>query len=607
LGVKWKNRLIGFQTLCPCNGEDELKIKTITAAALLVIVLNLLALTPLQVGATEDGNIHGTIVDSDGNPIYRVRVRAYDSKGGIAATAYTSTSGYFRMALGGTYTLEFQKTGYVTQEKTVKVEIAPTDNPDLDDVKMGDIVMEYTVRLTSSVIKRIASPGATLQLQFTVTNRGDTSEDIAFTVSAPQGWQTRVLDSVSEIESIHLATGSQTLTLEIKVPASATSTGTVTVTATGTSTDTLDFEITPVRGTDEVQLVSPYLSVSEELGKTIELPLTVSNTGEVDKTVSLAAEAPSGWTVSFKTSTNMAVRSLYMRPGDSVSLKILISPPDNAEIGDYSVTVKAADQDGVLDALELGVSLEEATSELEVISTFTDVTVEAGNSITFPIAIWNTGEKDTLCLLTVPVAPENWKTVFISDDIEVSSLLIAAGESTTVKLQVTPPNSVETGAYVLVASVASDEGAGTTLPFNINVAGSYSLGLELSTLYKTVTIGQSLSFTAKVTNEGQSPVTTVYLEATLPSDWEATVTPTQVSSLAARGSATFTVEVTTPADTVAGDYLLTVKAYSDQLESEEIDLRVTTQASNTWGYIGFGLVALAIVGVYFGFKRFKRR
>jgi uncharacterized membrane protein len=99
----------------------------------------------------------------------------------------------------------------------------------------------------------------------------------------------------------------------------------------------------------------------------------------------------------------------------------------------------------------------------------------------------------------------------------------------------------------------------------------------------------------------------VYLEAALPSDWEATITPTQVSSLAARGSATFTVEVTTPADTVAGDYLLTVKAYSDQLESEEIDLRVTTQASNTWGYIGFGLVLVAIVGVYFGFKRFKRR
>ena len=474
-----KNRLIRFKRLCPYNGGHGLKIRTRTLAAvtLLIVVLNLMILTPLQVGATEDGNIHGTVVDSEGNPIYRVRVRAYDSKGGIAATAYTSTSGYFRMALGGTYTLEFQKTGYVTQEKTVKVEIAPTDNPDLDDVKMGNIVMEYTVSISASVIKRIASPGATLQLQFTVTNRGDASEDIAFTVSAPQGWQTRVLDSVSEIESIHLATGSQTLTLEIKVPASATSTGTVTITATGTSTNTLDFEITPVRGTDEVQLVSPYLSVSEELGKTIELPLTVSNTGEVDKTVSLSAEAPGGWTVSFKTSTNMAVKSLYMKPGDSVSLKVVMKPGDSTQIGDYTVVVEASDQDGVLDSLELGVSLTEATSELEVISTFTDVTVEAGSSITFPIALWNTGEKDALCLLTVPVAPENWKTVFISDDIEVASLLIAAGESTTVKLKVTPPNSVETGVYVLVASVVKSV---TQENGRLYVYGSVDSDLEVS-------------------------------------------------------------------------------------------------------------------------------
>jgi uncharacterized membrane protein len=574
---------------------------------LLVIVLNLTTLTPLQVEAAEDGNIHGTVVDSDGSPIYRVRVRAYDSKGGVAATVYTSTSGYFRMSLSGTYTMVFEKTGYVTQEKTVKVELAPTENPDQDEVKMGNIEMEDTISLTSSVVKRITSPGNTLQLQFTVTNRGDSEENIAFNVSAPQSWQTRILDSVSEIESVLLATGSQTLTLEIKIPASATGTGTVTLTATGTSADSLNFEVTPVRGTDEVQLVSTYLSVSEELGKTIELPLTVSNTGDVDKTVSLMAEAPDGWTVTFKTSTNMAVKSLYMKPGDSVSLTIVMEPGDSTQTGDYNVVVKAADQDGVLDSLELGVSLTEATSELEVISTFTDVTVEAGNSINFPIAVWNTGEKDTLCLLTVPVAPENWKTVFISDDIEVSSLLIAAGESTTVKLEVTPPNSVETGAYVLVASVASGDGAETTLPFNINVAGSYELGLELSTLYKTVTIGQTLTYTAEVTNEGQSPVTTVYLEAEIPDEWEATITPAQVTSLEPRASTTFTVEVSTPADTVAGDYLLTMKAYSDQLESEESDLRVTTQASNTWGFVGFGLVAVAIVGVYFGFRRFKRR
>jgi uncharacterized membrane protein len=562
---------------------------------------------PFSSVAAEDGNIHGTVVDSEGKPIYRVKIMAYDSKGGLESTKYTDSKGYFRMNLAGTYTLVFQKTGYVTIQRTVKVELAPTDDPDKDDVKMGNIALERTISLSSSVLKRITSPGITLRLSFTVTNHGDKNENVVFTTSSPQGWETRVLDSIGQIESVMLNTGSLPLTLEIRIPDLAIDTGNITLSATGTSAAFLVFEVTPVRSTGDIQLHSTYPSISEEQGKTIELPLTVSNTGEVDRTVSLEAEAPDGWMATFKTSTNMVVRSLNLNPGDSVSLKIVLNPAEGAAIGDYEVTVKALDQSGVLDSMALGVSLLETARELEVISTFTDVTVTAGSSITFPIALWNTGEKDALCLLTVPVAPENWKTVFISDDIEVSSLLIAAAESTTVRLRVTPPNSVETGAYALTASVASGEGAETILHFNINVAGSYSLGLELSTLYKTVTIGQSLTFTAKVTNDGQSPITTVYLEADLPSDWEATITPTQVSSIAARGSTTYTVDVMTPADTVAGDYLVTVKAYSDQMESDEIDLRVTTQASNTWGYIGFGLAVVALVGMYFGFKRFKRR
>jgi len=585
----------------------KIRYKTVTIITLLIIAFSTLTHTALQVMATKDGNIHGTVVDSDGTPIYRVKVTAYDSKGGLAATVYTNTKGYFRMALGGTYTLVFEKTGYVTQQKTVKVEIAPTDNPDLDDVKMGNIVLEKTITLFSSVIKRVTSPGNTLKLSFTVTNNGDLAEYVVFNTSASEGWETRVLDSIGQIESVLLNRGSQSLYLEVKVPASANSTGAITLTATGTSAASLVFELTPMRSTDEIQLLSTYLSISEELSKTIELPLTVSNTGEVDKTVNLEAEVPAGWTVTFKTSTNMLVKSLYLKSGDSLSMKIVLKPADNAPIGDYEVVVKAVDQTEILDSLALGISLMEAAGELEVISTFTDVTVTAGSSINFPIAVWNTGEKDALCLLTVPMAPDNWKTVFISGDIEVSSLLIAAGESTTVKLMVTPPNSVETGAYVLVASVASDDGTETLLSFNINVAGSYELKLELSTLYKTVTIGDKLTYTAKVTNNGQSPVTTIYLEAALPDKWEATITPAQVSSLAPRASVTFTIEVSTPADTLAGDYMLTMKAYSDQLESSEIDLRVTAQASSTWGFIGFGLVAVAIVGVYFGFKRFKRR
>ena len=579
----------------------------LTAIVSMVLVFSVIRL-PIAVYAATDGNIHGTVLDKEGNPLNDVKVSVYTSSGGLETSTTTNKDGYFRMSLGGTYTLTFEKEGYVSFSRSVKVDLAPTDNPKLDAVKMGDLYMEKTVQLSATVLTRYASPGSTLRLSFNVNNKGDKAEDIVFEVESPENWSTRVLDSIGEIETIQLSPGSQTYTLEIIVPSSANETEKVELITTSSLESSLNFTIIPRTTTQEILLKSTYLSISEEVGKSITLPLKVSNIGEVDKFVTLEGLAPDQWSISFKTSSGMVVNSLQLSPGDMESLNINVDPPKDAQVGDYSFMINAVDSnDNNCDSLEFKVNLRSATSELEVLSTFTDVSISAGNGVTFPIAIWNTGEKDALCLLTVPTAPDNWKTVFISENIEVSSLLITAGESNTVQLKVTPPNSVDTGDYQVVASVGSDEGTQTTLSFKINVSGSYQLGLELSTLYKTVTIGNTLSYTATVTNQGQSPVTTIYLDATVPSDWEVTISPPQVTSLNPRSTAAFTVDVKTPSDTVAGDYLLTMKASSDQLDSSEIDLRVTAQTSNTWGFLGFGLIGVVLVGVYFGFKRFKRR
>jgi uncharacterized membrane protein len=584
------------------------KTESQTVTVLLAIIIIVGGFSPSQlVLAAADGNIHGTVVDENGEPIYRVKVTATTQTGGVEDAKYTNEDGYFRMNLGGSYTLVFEKEGYVTEERSVQVTTAPTDNPDNDAVKMGEIVLVPTLALSSTVVKRVTSPGNTLQLTFTITNRGDDTEDVVFSVSEPEGWKTRVLDSMGEIESVLLSPGNENFILEIKVPLTASEVTTVSLNATGSSQAQLCFTITPRVSEQDIELKSTYMSISEELGQSISLPLSVSNVGEVDKTVSLQHEAPEGWSLSFRTASDMVVKTLLLTSGETENLNIELEPPEDAAIGDYNIVVKAVVDGVVFDSLGFEVNLREAVSELEVISSYSEVTVEAGSSITFPIAIWNKGEKDALALLVVPTAPSNWRTTFISDDIEVSSILVEAGESTTVKLQVTPPNSVETGSYELVALIGAGDGSQTHLPFVINVAGSYELSLSLSTLYTSVNIGGSLTYTARVTNNGQTPVTTLYLEAVIPDDWEATITPAQVSTLAARESVTFTVEVDTPSDTVAGDYLLAMKAYSDQLESDEIDLRVTAKASTSWGVIGLGVAAVAIAGAAYMFRRFKRR
>lgn len=579
-----------------------------TIVLLIVIALSITLLLIPTIHAATLGNLHGTVVDEEGTPIMDVKVSAYLNTGSLEEVKHTNANGYFRMNLGGTYTLVFEKEGYVTFQKNVQVTQAPSENPDNDIVNLGELEMQKTLYLSASVVKRLTTPGNKLTLEFTITNRGDTTEDVNFSTDAPSGWDTKVLDNVGEIENILLSSGSEKYSIEITVPETATTVETVLLTATGSSTATLGFTITPKVYTDEIKLRSTYLSVSEELGQSVSLPLSISNLGDVDKSVTLQADVPEGWSISFKTSANMVVKTLLMEAGDMEQLTIAIEAPDTASVGDYQVTITAHDVNGaVLDNLELGINLRIGSSEIEIISSYTDITVQAGESITFPIAVWNKGEADALTLFTIPVLPENWDTSFTSDDLEISSIRIPAGESESIKLVVKPPNSVQSGTYQMTVLVESDDGSQNQLDFTIEVAGSYELGLDLSTLYTSGKIGSSVSYTGRVTNEGQTAITTLYMEADVPSDWEAIITPTQVDTLNPRSSTTFTVTINIPSDAEAGDYLVTMQALSDQLDSNLSDVRITAQASNTWGYIGIGVALVAIAGAALLFTKFKRR
>jgi len=589
---------------------EKEKARNLISSLLLLSIIIFSAFFPVLAQPAGTGNVHGTVVDEDGAPLYRVKLSIYSTTGDFS-TKYTDSKGYFRLALpGGKYTVYFEKDGYATAKRDITVPAGYYEEPENDPVKMGEIVLQYALRVSASVLSRVASPGETAYFQFTLSNIGDKPEEIQFSVVAHAGWGTKILSTTGEVKKVLLESGSMTLDLEVTVPSAFDEFATVSLTAIGTKNATIDFTVFPKTSiAQEIKLKSTYLSVSEEIGRSIYFPLTITNKGEVDEIVDLMGVVPTGWSISFVTGSNMVVQSLYLASGQSESLTIKVVPSIAAVIGDYLVVVNAVSEDQILwDSLDLRVNLREATSEVEIISTFTDVTVEAGSNIRFRITIWNKGETDALFLLTVLSVPENWKTVFTSDDIEISSALVTSGESLTLQLEVTSPRTVETGEYPIIVYAESDDGLMTKqIDLKVNVVGSYDMDLELSTLYKTLTIGDSVEFTARVTNQGNSPITTIYLDTVVPEDWETTTTPAQVSTLSPRESVTFAVVADTPADTVAGDYLVTVQALSDQTESEEVDLRVTAKASTSWGFIGIGLAAVAVIGLIIAFTRFKRR
>jgi len=304
-----------------------------------------------------------------------------------------------------------------------------------------------------------------------------------------------------------------------------------------------------------------------------------------------------------------------LEPGDNatVPLRLYVPTGMNGKILSLGVEVSCLGPKNIVYQISktLQIRVEEAEeveeSEVKITTKFPDVTVEAGKVVQYPTTIANLGETDRLLLLSVE-PPADWKVVFKSGTLEVSMLYLVAGQSENLIIEATPPSTVNMGAYIIPVQVKSETGAiYKEIELRATIVGSYALSLEPSTLLTSVTTGGSTMFTAKVTNTGYSSVTGVRVSVEAQSEWESSITPIQVESLKPNEFFTFTLVVTTPGDTVAGDYLITLTGLSDQVESDPVQVRVTATAPTSWGLIGIGLAVVMVVALLFVFIKFRRR
>jgi len=304
-----------------------------------------------------------------------------------------------------------------------------------------------------------------------------------------------------------------------------------------------------------------------------------------------------------------------LEPGDNVTVPLRLFVPTgmNGKILSLAVQVSCLGPRNIVYQVSrtLQMRVEEAEeveeSGVKITTKFPNVTVEAGKVVQYPTTIANVGETDRLLLLSVE-PPGDWKVVFKSGALEVSRLYLEAGQSENLIIEATPPSTVNMGTYTIPVQVKSETGAiYKEMELKATIVGSYGLRLEPSTLLTSVTIGGSAMFTAKVTNTGYSSVTGVGVSVEAQSGWESSITPIQVESLRPNEFFTFTLVVTTPGDTVAGDYLITLTGLSDQVESDPVQVRVTATTPTSWGLLGVGIAVVMVFALLFVFIKFRRR
>jgi len=353
-------------------------------------------------------------------------------------------------------------------------------------------------------------------------------------------------------------------------------------------------------------VTTPYPAIETQPGSEVRLDIDVSR-GTPERVDLELGELPEGWSATLR-GGGFVIHSVTAEPdGASVTLEVKVAP--TAAPGEYPIELTARDQSGSRTTAEVTlVVLEQVDAGVSLTADFPSLTGDPGDTFSYQLTINN----DTPIEQTFtfdPSGPQGW-TVTASPTAEsrAETVTVDAGGTANVKVEATAPASADQGEYRIDVAVTSQTGARGALTLTAEVVGTPKLQLATADDRLNVT-GQANSekrIPMIVANTGTAELTDVKLAGTAPSGWEVSFEPESIASVQPGETAQVTAVVKPAADSVAGDYAMTIRASAGSI-SANVDLRYTLEGSTTLGVIAIGVIVVAVAALAGVFVKFGRR
>jgi uncharacterized membrane protein len=184
---------------------------------------------------------------------------------------------------------------------------------------------------------------------------------------------------------------------------------------------------------------------------------------------------------------------------------------------------------------------------------------------------------------------------------------IDAGQTKSVKLKVTPPNTAAAGSYKVVARVGAED-AVATADLTMDISGQPKLNISgrQGLLSTDATAGKEKAVPIIITNTGTAPADQVELSGSAPSGWKVTFDPKTIDRIAPNTDKEVQALITPTEKAIAGDYMTTIRAAA-RGDSASSTFRVTVTTSTLWGVAGIGIIGVALLVMVAAVARFGRR
>jgi uncharacterized membrane protein len=355
-------------------------------------------------------------------------------------------------------------------------------------------------------------------------------------------------------------------------------------------------------------LTTAFPVLTARLGEDVSIDLALLNRNLPPSRVEVAISGlPDGWKAEIEGNGN-PVGAAFVQPDQSERLTLKITPSEGTKPGGYAFTVTGK-ADGRTLSLPIDLTLAEAERAEVVLEPKLPALRGSPNSkFDFQINVKNESPRDEVFNL-VASAPDGFQATFKEQygTQELTSIPVKANEAKDITLSVTPPQTVPSGQYQVMAQVGS-AAVNTATELMLDVTGQPTLSMAgpEGRLSGDAVAGKERTFNFTLKNDGTAPARDVKLTAGSPTGWKVTFDPERIPALEAGQEQTLAVSMTPSDRAVAGDYVVTVRANGEGA-SADASFRVTVLTSTLWGIAGLGVIGAALLVFAVAVTRYGRR
>jgi len=363
----------------------------------------------------------------------------------------------------------------------------------------------------------------------------------------------------------------------------------------------------PVISSQGLTLFTNYPAQEAAIGETITFGLTLRSS-DVPQVAKLEVkDLPLDWTMSFKGGSRV-VESAYVEPETDTKVDFKVEPPANVEAGTYNFTVVARGENGQVASMPIELVIKEKLPpSLNFSIDLPTLKGAPDSTFRYNATLKNSGDQD-LNVNLVSDTPSGFQVNFKLNSQDVTDIPIAANESKHLSVEVKPYTDVQAGSYPINITAQSAE-AKTEAALTAEVIGQPEMKINSpdGRLSAEAYVGDTTPVQVVVQNTGTAAIHNVELSGTQPNSWKVDFQPNRIAEVGAGKQVEVTANIKPADQAIAGDYVVTVKAKSDDGPTKSEDFRITVLTSTLWGIAGVSLIAVAVLVVGLAVMRFGRR